>query len=84
MQTLSPFNKNKETGELKTRSEIIKELQLEAEEWKKEPCRHSGMEWSDMPKSEYELFREDHKNYDWPMICGFRRESGEAHEYKRN
>lgn len=85
MQTLNPFNKNKETGELKTRSEIIAELKIDAEEWKKKPCRHSGMEWSDMPREEYRkvLSREKGTEYDWPMICGFRRESGEQHNYKK-
>ncbi len=80
-QTLNPFNKNKETGELKTRSEIIEELKVEAEDWKTEPCRHSRMEWSDMPKEEKELYRTQHPVYDYPMICGFRARSGERHEY---
>lgn len=82
-QTLSPFNKNKQTGELKTHSEIIEELKADAEKWKQEPCRHSGMEWSDMPKEEKETYRQQHPNYDWPMICGFRRESGQPHDYKK-
>lgn len=83
MQTLSPFNKNKD-GSLKDRSQIIEELKIEAEDWKKEPCRHSGMEWSDMPKEEREVHKKQHPNYDWPMICGFRRESGEKHNYKKS
>lgn len=32
-QTLSPFNKNKETGELKTRTEILIEIQAERDAW---------------------------------------------------
>lgn len=32
-QTLNPFNKNKETGELKTRDEIMKEVAKERDEW---------------------------------------------------
>lgn len=32
-QTLNPFNKNKETGELKTREEILEEVKKERDEW---------------------------------------------------
>lgn len=82
MQTISPFNK-KEDGTLKDRYDILAELKIEAEEWKKEPCRHSGMEWSDMDASERDVFKQQHPNYDWPMICGYRRESGITHDYKK-
>lgn len=82
MQTISPFNKNAD-GTLKDRNAILAELHEEAQQWKQEPCRHTGMEWSQMPKEEKETFKKQHPNYDWPMICGFRRETGIKHEYKK-
>jgi hypothetical protein len=33
-QTINPFNKNKETGELKTRDEIMVEVKKERDEWR--------------------------------------------------
>lgn len=48
-QTLSPFNKNKATGELKTRQEIGLELKFEAEAWVPDythaHCRPSDPVW---------------------------------------
>jgi hypothetical protein len=35
-QTLNPWNKNKKTGELKSRSEILDELYIKRDEWQKE------------------------------------------------
>jgi hypothetical protein len=32
-QTISPFNKNKETGELKTREDILVEIKQERDKW---------------------------------------------------
>ncbi len=42
-QTLNPFNKNKD-GEVKTRQEIVTELQAELAEWRGKPPIHSRCE----------------------------------------
>lgn len=39
-QTLSPYNRDKATGALKTRDQILAELVIEAEAWKLIPAAH--------------------------------------------
>lgn len=42
-QTINPFNKNKK-GEIKTGNEIRIELEIEIDNWKKLPIKHSKCE----------------------------------------
>jgi hypothetical protein len=43
-QTLNPWNKNKATGELKSRREISDELNAKVRAWEAEPVRHAKCE----------------------------------------
>lgn len=44
LQTVNPWNRDKETGEPKTAQQIGSELDAELAAWKAEPVRHEGCE----------------------------------------
>lgn len=72
-QTINPFNKNKD-GTIKNRYDIWSELKIEAEEWKKEPCRHAWAEsyrhWPDEIREAYNKG----ETVKIKMDCGFETE----------
>ena len=74
-QTINPFNRNKQTGLIKTWQEIRAELKIEAEKWEKEPCRHA---WAESYWKQSDEIREAYDKGETVKIkmdCGFETEA---------